>query len=117
MTIEELQARVAAAEPNGMLKVNINHGEHGNEGIWACFATPDAKAVYDRNTSGETFEVFLMNNALMGMPSWGARLKVTTDGVHRPVISEDSLLEQLDAAVDAGEYPTAADFAETANAD
>jgi hypothetical protein len=112
MNLKELQDRVTVAEPNGMLKVNINHGD-GNEGIWACFATPQDKEVYDKNKVGDPFEVFLLNQALIGGPSWGARLKLKAGGDNRPMIAAAKVIEQIIEAVKSGDYPTAEEFAKT----
>ena len=112
MNLQELQDRVTAAESNGTLMVNINHGD-GNEGIWACFATPQDKVVYDKNKVGDPYEVFLLNQALIGGPSWGTRLKLKAGGDERPMIAVAKVLEQIIEAVKSGDYPTAEEFAKT----
>lgn len=114
MNLQELQDRVSAAEtavPNGMLKVNIKHPT-GNEGVWAQFASPSDKEVYERNSPGEKFEVFLLNHALIGGPSWGARLKLNADGSDSRVsIPVDVVLQQMNEAVGSGDYPNPSEFA------
>ncbi len=112
MNIEDLEKRVQESEKHGTCKVNIAHGE-GNEGIWACFATQRDRQVYDENKLGETFEVFLMNHALIGGPCWGGRLKLTANGVDtRPTILVADVIRQMKEAVAAGDYPTADKFTE-----
>lgn len=110
MNLDELQARVAAAEPNGCIKVNIEHGDGECEGIWAYLATPEDAAIYKKDTSGDEITVFLANAALIGGPTWGARLKVKTTGNSRPVIKVDDLIDQMNAAVEAGDYPLPTEF-------
>lgn len=110
MEISDLEARVKTAEPNGNCKVNINHGS-GNEGIWGCFCTPEDRATYDRNKAGEEFQVFLLNHALIGGPTWGARLKLTSSGNDiRSSIPVAKVIEQMNEAVQSGDYPTADKF-------
>jgi hypothetical protein len=105
MTIKDLEARVKKAEKNGGIKVNITHAGQGNEGIWACLASAKDKKIYEKDTNGDTFEVFLMNHALVGGPTWGARLTVTSKGNMRPEITVDDLIKQMNEAVEAGDYP------------
>lgn len=108
-TIKELEKRVKEAQKNGTVKVNISHdGE--NEGIWACPCTPEDAKIYEKNTHGEAFQCFLMNHALIGGPSWGARLTVKTNGDMRPIIPVEDVLKQMNEAVAAGDYPPAEDF-------
>ena len=106
MEITDLEARVKQGEKHGTCKVNIDHGD-GNEGIWACFATAEDRATYDRNKAGEEFQVFLMNHALIGGPTWGARLKLTSTGNNvRSIIPVAKVIEQMNEAVKSGDYPT-----------
>lgn len=117
MTLKELEARVSAAEPNGMLKINIDHDGEGNEGIWACFATMKDKETYARNVAGEDFEVFLLNAALISGPTWGARLKLKANGGdRRVVVSASNLCQQMNEAVAAGDYPTLAELRQSKDA-
>ncbi len=105
MDLKQLEERVTAAETNGVCKINIVH-DTGNEGIWACFVTPADKEIYHGDKRG-TFEVFLMNGALIGGPSWGAKLKVKTNGGDlRPNILVADVIKQMEAAVKSGDYPT-----------
>jgi hypothetical protein len=109
MTLKDLQQRVNEAEINGVVKVNIDHeGEH--EGIWACLATPKDKEIYDRNTEGETINVYLMNQALIGGPTWGAKLTVVTHSDMRPTITGEEVVNQMNEAVKNGQYPPRESF-------
>ena len=111
MEISELEGRVKAADKNGSIKLNISHnGEM--EGIWAVPVTPEDKQIYDSEQIGQFFEVFLTNQALIGGPSWGARLRLKTNGNSRSVISVSDVIEQIKAAVIAGDYPSLQTFEE-----
>ena len=104
MKISDLEDRVKKGEKIGVCKVNITHqGE--NEGIWACFVSRHDKEVYEKNTSGEKIEVYLMNHALIGGPNWGAKLTVTTQGESRPSVTAESVRDQMIEAVANGDYP------------
>lgn len=106
MNIKDLEDRVQkASDENGMMKFNIVHKD-GNEGIWGCFVTPDDKKVYEDNQNGKPFEVFLMNHAFIGRPSWGARVKLTAGGDRRPIIPVQNLVNQIEQSVKANDYPT-----------
>jgi hypothetical protein len=108
-TIKDLETRVKKAEKIGTCKVNISHdGE--NEGIWACFVSEHDKEVYDKNTSGDKIDVYLMNHALIGGPTWGAKLTVTTQGAARPSIKVEDVRQQMQEAVANGDYPPKKDF-------
>lgn len=110
-TIKDLEKRVKAAKKNGTIKVNITHdGE--NEGIWACPCTPEDAKTYEKDTRGESFQCFLMNHALIGGPSWGARLTVKTNGDMRPSVSVEEVIKQMNEAVAAGDYPPMEAFKE-----
>ncbi len=104
MTIKDLEDRVEAGQGIGTFKLNITH-DGQNEGIWACFVTPKDKAIYDKNTSGDKINVYLMNHALISGPTWGAKLTVKTRGSLRPVITVQELIKQMNKAAEAGEYP------------
>jgi hypothetical protein len=119
MKIQELEARVQAAEPNGTLKVNILHDDDsfGSEGVWCCFATARDKEIYEKNLAGESFDVFMMNSALIGGPSWGAKLTLKSTGDNlRSTIAVDEVIRQIVEASEKGDYPTIAEFEEARKA-
>jgi hypothetical protein len=110
MTIKELEKRVELAEKNGLLKINIVDEEDGNEGIWACFASKVDADIYDKDSYGEEITCFLMNHALIGGPTWGARLIVKTNGDNRPKIDATDLIKQVKKSVKKGDYPHPKEF-------
>lgn len=106
MEISDLQARVKQAQEYGTCKFNIEH-DGGSEGIWACFATAEDREVYYRNKAGEPFEVFLMNHALIGGPTWGGRVRLASSGDDvRSSIPVADVIEQMNNAVKSGDYPS-----------
>lgn len=108
MKLDELNQRVQTAENNGTLKLNITCDGEPNEGIWACFVTPKDKEIYDKNQG--SFEVYLMNHALISGPSWGAKLRIESNGNNRPEINVNDLIKQIVDAVESGNYPTIETF-------
>ncbi len=105
MNLKELEERIETAEKNGLLKINIVHEEDGNEGIWACFASRKDANVYEKDSFDEEIECFLMNHALVGHPTWGARVTVKTNGEQRPVIKVNDLIAQIQIEIENGNYP------------
>lgn len=96
ITKKDLQARFnKAMKLNGYSKVNIIHEDGMNEGVWAVCCTKKDKAIYDGDTDGDTFNVYLANHALIGGPSWGLKFKVTSSGLNRPTINVVALLAQI----------------------
>lgn len=91
MTIDELEARVQRSEGNGLCKFNIVHKD-GNEGVWACFATTNDKLAHE---SGKPFTVLLMNDALVGRPTWGAKITLQPASHGRSSISVQDFLKQV----------------------
>lgn len=117
MKIQELEARVQAAEPNGTLKFNIIHDDGDTEGVWGCFATPLDKETYEKNLFGESFDVFMMNSALIGGPSWGAKLTLKSSGDNlRSTIGVHEVIRQIVEAAKIGDYPTISEFNEASKA-
>jgi hypothetical protein len=113
MTIAALERRIKDGEKHGNCKINIIHDDGSSEGIWACFATPKDKAIYDGDTRGAQITVYLMNHALINGPTWGAKLVVATRGASRPTITVEKLIQQMEAALAAGEYPPITAFNKT----
>jgi hypothetical protein len=108
MNLQELTDRVKEAEKNGSFKLNIVRGGGDSEGIWACFVSQQDKEIYESNQVGETFYCFLLNHALINGPSWGARIKVTSQGNLRPTIFIQDFINQMNNAGE--DYPSRSEF-------
>lgn len=110
MKIKQLDARVKKAEKNGAIKFNIHHST-GSEGVWAYFVSPQDKIIYEEDKAGKTYDVFMANHALVGRPSWGAKITLKTTGSdNRPKISAQDLIKQIEDAVKDGTYPETSEF-------
>ncbi len=105
ITMNDIEKRVADSNKIGLLRVNICHEDMSHEGIWACFATDRDKTKYDTNTHYDLITIYLMNNALVGFPTWGLKIIVVTNACERPIISISNLLKQYTEQTESNNYP------------
>lgn len=105
--IKKLELAVSRAEKYGNIKLNIIHDDGTNEGIWAVPATKADKEKYDKGEYGTSFFLYLTNHALIGGPTWGAKIRVKCAGVSsRPTITVKDLCDQMKTLVEIGKYPS-----------
>lgn len=105
-TLDELQKEITRLEKKfGFAKINIRHGDDGNEGIWVVLADEASARQYkDNKSSGQIIYCRFTNQPLLQGWYWGSLVKATTRGNDRPeaIITRDEEIlkqDQLNLAV------------------